>query len=103
MSLSIIVSTYNSPQFLLRSLYSLAYQTYRDFEVLVADDGSREDTADAIRLSQEGTQVRLVIIWSLNAAYFGGGSPEAGYAIIRPDGTCPACDLIEPLLKEPGS
>ena len=59
--------------------------------------------ADAIRLSQEGTQVRLVIIWSLDAAYFGGGSPEAGYAIIRPDGTCPACDLIEPLLKEPGS
>jgi hypothetical protein len=58
---------------------------------------------DAIRLSQEGTQVRLVIIWSLDAAYFGGGSPEAGYAIIRPDETCPACDLIEPLLKEPGT
>jgi hypothetical protein len=60
-------------------------------------------TADAIRLGKEGSQARLVIIWSLDAAYFGGGSPEAGYAIIRPDGTCPACDLIEPLLKEPGS
>jgi hypothetical protein len=62
-----------------------------------------EWVAEAIRLSKEGGQVRLSIIWGLEAAYFGGGSYEAGYAIIRPDGTCPACDLIEPLLKEPGT
>jgi hypothetical protein len=59
--------------------------------------------AEAIRLIKEGAQVRLVIIWSLDAGYFGGGSPEAGYAVIRPDGTCPACDLIEPILKTPGT
>jgi hypothetical protein len=56
--------------------------------------------AEAIQLSQQGTQVRMLIIWSLDAAYFGGGSPEEGYAIIRPDGSCPACDAIAPLFEE---
>jgi hypothetical protein len=56
--------------------------------------------ADAIRLSMEGTQVRLLIIWSLDAAFFGGGSPEQGYALVRPDGACPACELIAPLFED---
>ncbi|MBN1564676.1 MAG: hypothetical protein JXA10_12595, partial [Anaerolineae bacterium] len=49
---------------------------------------------ETIQLGQTHAQARLLIIWSLDAAYFGGGSPEAGYAIIRPDGSCPACDAI---------
>jgi hypothetical protein len=56
--------------------------------------------AEAIQLSRQGTQVRMLIIWSLDAAFFGGGSPEEGYAIIRPDGSCPACDTITPLFEE---
>jgi hypothetical protein len=55
--------------------------------------------ADAVRLSMEGTQVRLVIIWSIDAAAFGGGSPEEGYAIIRPDQSCPACETLAALFK----
>lgn len=56
----------------------------------------------AVQLSQEGTQVRLLIIYALEAAAFPTGSPEAGYAIVRPDGSCPACDALGTLLK-PGS
>jgi hypothetical protein len=54
---------------------------------------------DAIQLSMEGTQVRLLIIWSIDSAAFGGGSPEEGYAIVRPDRSCPACESIAALFK----
>lgn len=37
--------------------------------------------------------VRLMIIWNVDFTYWG-NDPQAGYAIVRPDGTCPACDLL---------
>jgi hypothetical protein len=63
-------------------------------------DQQAEWLAEAIQLSQQGTQVRLLIVWALDASYFGGGSPEEGYAIIRPDGSCPACGTIAPLFED---
>ena len=41
---SIIISTYNSPQWLEKVLYGYQNQTYRNFEVLIADDGSLDET-----------------------------------------------------------
>ena len=35
-------------------------------------------------------QVRLLIVWNVNFSFYG-DDPMAGYAIIRPDGSCPAC------------
>ncbi|TIR87236.1 MAG: glycosyltransferase, partial [Mesorhizobium sp.] len=49
-SVSVIVNTYNWPGALKLSLQSLACQTDRCFEVIIADDGSRQDTADVIKL-----------------------------------------------------
>jgi glycosyltransferase involved in cell wall biosynthesis len=49
---SVIVSTYNQPDWLERVLLAYAGQDTRDFELVVADDGSREDTRariDALR------------------------------------------------------
>jgi len=40
---SVVISTYNRPEMLRRALESVAKQTFRDFEVVVVDDGS--DTA----------------------------------------------------------
>lgn len=42
--LSVIVSTYNNPRALQLVLSALARQTLRDFELLVADDGSTAET-----------------------------------------------------------
>ncbi len=38
--------------------------------------------------------VRLMIIWNVDFPTWAPDDPQAGYAIIRPDGTCPACDLL---------
>lgn len=48
MSVSVVVTTYNWPAALDRVLDSLARQTHRDFEVIVADDGSRPETAELV-------------------------------------------------------
>jgi len=59
--LSVIVSTYEKPRDLERVLWGYAAQTRRDFELLVADDGSGPETAAAIgRVRAAGLEVAHV-------------------------------------------
>ena len=46
---SIILATYNWPEALMLCLQSLAQQTEKNFEVVIADDGSMPETAELIR------------------------------------------------------
>ncbi len=47
----------------------------------------------AMRLARNSGRVRLVIVWNIN--FVGGGAdPLGGYAIIRPNGSCPACEAL---------
>ena len=39
-TVSVIIPTYNRPKFLERSLQSVYKQTFKDFEVIIVDDGS---------------------------------------------------------------
>lgn len=41
-------------------------------------------------MARNSGRVRIVIIWNINFRQYG-ADPMAGYAIIRPDGGCPAC------------
>jgi glycosyltransferase involved in cell wall biosynthesis len=62
-SISIIVNTYNWPEALRLSLQSLAGQTERCFEIIVADDGSRPDTADVIKAFADLAPVPVKHFW----------------------------------------
>ncbi|MFW8148387.1 glycosyltransferase family A protein, partial [Klebsiella pneumoniae] len=42
-SVSVYIPTHNRPLFLERALQSLEKQTYRNFQVIVSDDGSSVD------------------------------------------------------------
>src|SRR5262245_58396247 len=57
--ISVIVTTYNSPEALRSVLYGLSNQTDGNFEVIVADDGSDERTAEVIKTSR----IRPVHVW----------------------------------------
>jgi glycosyltransferase involved in cell wall biosynthesis len=46
---SIIVPTFNRPQSLRKTLKSIFQQSYRNFEVIVVDDGSERDISKALR------------------------------------------------------
>jgi glycosyltransferase involved in cell wall biosynthesis len=54
---SVIIPTYNRRDFVREAIASVLAQTYRDFELLVIDDGSDDDTATIV---QEFAGVRYV-------------------------------------------
>lgn len=49
MLISIIITTYNSPDYLRVCLNSFTHQTDKNFEIIIADDGSTKETKDAIK------------------------------------------------------
>jgi len=53
--------------------------------------------AEAASLAARSGKVRLMIIWNIDFTNYG-SDPMAGYAIIRPGGSCPACDSLRAVL-----
>lgn len=70
MKLSIIIPTYNEEGFLLSCLHSLEKQSFEDFEVIVVDDGSTDNTLST--LSSFNTKRYLLTV--LNQKHSGAGS-----------------------------
>lgn len=57
---------------------------------------------DAIRLAGEAdVEVKLLIIFNANFTRYVEDDPQGAFAIIRPDGSCPACDAIATLRQSP--
>jgi len=52
-TVSVIISTYNRAYLIDRFIQSVLNQTYQDFELIVVDDGSTDNTEDIIRQFQE--------------------------------------------------
>lgn len=69
MKISVIVSTYNSEDWLEKVLQGYARQTYRDFEVIVADDGSRPITQALVERYAQDYPVPLRHIWHEDKGY----------------------------------
>jgi len=61
--ISVIVSTYNRPDALNLVLQSLNQQTDRDFEVIVADDGSKAETRQLVESFQANYSQPLKHVW----------------------------------------
>ncbi|HLM53327.1 MAG TPA: glycosyltransferase, partial [Pseudoxanthomonas sp.] len=69
MNISVIVSTYNAEAWLEKVLRGYAAQTYRHFEVIVADDGSRPTTQALVERCAQGYPVPLRHIWHEDRGY----------------------------------
>lgn len=63
MRLSVILSTYNSPDWLEQTLWGYSAQSHRHFELLVADDGSTDDTRRRIDHLRGRTGMTIRHIW----------------------------------------
>jgi LysM repeat protein len=51
--------------------------------------------AEAVSLAASGGRVRLFIVYNVDFTQYDlSGDPQAGYAIIRPNGDCPACETL---------
>lgn len=99
---SIILSTYNAEDWLEKVLWSYTVQSYRNFEIVIADDGSKEATKQLIKTFKTETEIPIKHVWHpdrgfqkseiLNKAIVATGSPY----IIMSDGDCIARkDFVE--------
>jgi hypothetical protein len=53
---------------------------------------------DAASRAAKSGNVRLMIVWNVNFTRWD-TDPMGGYAIIRPDGTCPACATLGAVMR----
>ena len=65
MKFSIIVPIYNSEKYLIECLDSLINQTYKDFELLLIDDGSQDNSLSICR-DYESKDSRIKVIYKEN-------------------------------------
>jgi len=55
--LSVIIASYNHQDYIAQTLRSIEEQTFRDFEVIMIDDGSSDRTADVARQTESRVQI----------------------------------------------
>ena len=109
--ISVIVTTYNREDALDAALRALAHQSDRNFEIVIADDGSRPDTARVIESWQARLPLPLKHVRHEHRGFRGGEirnrgiRASAGEDCIFLDGDCLAApDFIAAhrRLREPG-
>ena len=61
--ISVIISTYNQPEWLEKCLWSYDAQSFRDFEVIIADDGSDSKTKDLIDRLKKQLSISIQHVW----------------------------------------
>lgn len=63
MKISVIISTYNNPKWLEKVIWGYELQTYKNFEFIIADDGSREETRTLIKYYQQNSALEIIHVW----------------------------------------
>ena len=102
MNVTVIITTYNSPEWLEKVLWGYAVQTQPAAEIIIADDGSTDATRDMIERMRRDTGLPLKHIWQrddgfrkcriLNKAIVASQSPY----LVFTDGDCiPRHDFVE--------
>ncbi len=98
---SVVIPCFNSSAFLRETLESVLAQTLRDFEVILVDDGSADDTRELIgRLLSEHPGYALRSVFQENTGVAGARHRGIGLARGRYILPLDADDLIAPTLLE---
>ena len=99
--ISVVITTYNRSDALLAVLAGLLRQTDRGFEVIVADDGSREDQQHLLLESKVSKELKITHAWmpdegfTLNRNRNLGAALSNGQYLVFLDGDCvPEKDFI---------
>lgn len=62
-SVGVVFTTYNRPRDLARVLAGYSRQTHKDFEIVIADDGSGRETRECIARAREEWQLDVRHVW----------------------------------------
>lgn len=66
---SVVLATYRQPEWLRKTLWGFGAQTTRDFEILVADDGSGPETAAVVNEAARDIAVPVRHVWHEDRGY----------------------------------
>ena len=69
MKASVIISTYNKPEYLFKVLEGLIYQSENDFEIIIADDGSTQKTCDLIKNISSNFKYGIKHVWQKDKGF----------------------------------
>ena len=104
--LSVIITTYNKKEWLRKVLIGFSNQTNRNFEVIIADDGSREDTKQLIEEVGKNSYFNIQHVWHddngfqkcaiLNKAII---ESKYDYLLFTDDDCIPRTDFVDIHLK----
>lgn len=102
MRISVIICTYNKPAWLEKVLIGFAHQTYTDYEIVIADDGSGPETKSLVERFRENSGIMVHHVWQpdegfqksmiLNKAIL---ASTSDYLIFTDDDCIPRKDFIE--------
>jgi glycosyltransferase involved in cell wall biosynthesis len=108
---SVVITTYNRSDALLAVLQGLSQQTDRQFEVIVADDGSRDEHRQRLLESRLAHALSVVHVWHPDVGFTAARARNRGVAasngsyIVLLDGDCvPEVDFVamHRMLAQPG-
>jgi len=68
-AISVIISTYQQPAWLEKVLWSYSHQTFQNFELIIADDGSDDRTRDLLAVFQAEHATPLHHVWHEDAGF----------------------------------
>ncbi len=63
MKISVIITTYNSEEWLKKVLFGYLNQTETDFEIVIADDGSTKKTHDIVIEFSKTFRHEIIHVW----------------------------------------
>lgn len=92
---SIVVPAFNAAATLSDTLTSLSSQTYRDFEIIVVDDGSTDTTATIARRHAH-SDPRIKLVQQINRGLAGARNTGIAHSLGAVVGFCDADDLWLP-------
>jgi len=105
-TVGVVISTYNNPAWLEKTLWGYSHQSVSGFEIIISDDGSGDSTRDLIKKFQESSQPNIKHVWQtdegfqksriLNKAIM---AAESEYLIFTDQDCVPRRDFVETHLR----
>ena len=84
-ALSVLISTYNEPQWLEWVMLGYARQSFTDFELVIVDDGSRAQTRERVEALRPGLPYPLQYFWQPDEGYRKCTAMNRGIALANAD------------------
>jgi glycosyltransferase involved in cell wall biosynthesis len=67
---TLFLAFYNNVEFFKKVFASIEAQTFRDFELIICDDGSRTDAVEALRALYENSEVKVLHLWHEDRGFY---------------------------------